>query len=231
MNFTNIRCEKRVYNKEYTYHQHEYGQFLFPLYGSMDIETLNVKVNLTPEHCFYLSPETNHLFRSPGDNEFLVLDIPKRVLPRGTNNMYVEMDNHWSSVRYLLLEETQSEMNTSSLTNLTNYITGKINTGTARSLEFIHKNFKQRLSIDMLAKIENYHPVYYSKWFKKETGKSVKSYLDELRLQEVKHLLLNSTLSITRIAEEINFENISSFTRWFVKNEGVSPYLYRELKK
>lgn len=231
MTFTHITCEKRIYNKEYTSHQHEYGQFLFPLYGSMDIETLNQKVNLTPEYCFYLSPEANHLFRSAEDNEFLVLDIPKHVLPRETNNMYVEMDTHWSSIRHLLLEETKNEICTSGLTNLTKYITGKINTGTPKSLEFIHKNFKQRLSIDVLAEIENYHPVYYSKWFKKETGKSVKSYLDELRLQEVKHLLLNSPWSITRIAGEINFDNVSSFTRWFVKNKGVSPQLYRELRK
>lgn len=226
-----IVCEKRIYTETVTSHHHTHGQFLFPLHGSMDLKTGNHKINLTPEHCFYLAPYTNHVFRSANQNEFLVLDIPLRMLPDSTSDMCEEMDAGWSAVRYLLMEEVKNTGNPAALGSLTNYIASKIKTVTPSSIEYIHKNFKQRLSLETLAQIENYHPGYYSKWFKNQTGKSVKEYINELRREEAKHMLTATDWSVTRIAGEMDFENISSFTRWFVKNESISPHVFRMLKK
>lgn len=227
-----VICEKRVYTETVTAHHHEHGQFLFPLYGSMDLKTINQQIKLTPDYCFYLAPYTDHVFHSAGRNAFLVLDIPERILPRNTSDMYEEMDNSWSAIRHLLLEETKNtNSNSVELGMLTSYVANKIKTDTPSSLEYIHKNFRQRLTIEKLASIENYHPVYYSKWFKNQTGQSVQTYINELRLKEAKQLLMKTDWKITRISGELDFENISSFTRWFVKNEGSSPYTYRELKK
>ena len=228
---TAIVCEKRIYTETVTSHSHTYGQFLFPLHGSMDLKTASHKINLTPEHCFYLAPSTDHVFRSADRNEFLVLDIPLRMLPGNTNDMYEEMDTGWSAVKYLLMEELRNNGSPAALGNLTNYIATKIKTVTPPSIEYINKNFKQQLSLETLAQIENYHPAYYSKWFKNQTGKSLKVYINELRLEEARYMLIVTGWSVTRIAGEMDFENISSFTRWFVKNEGVSPQVFRELKK
>lgn len=227
-----IICEKRVYTNITKSHHHEHGQFLFPLSGSMDLKTMNQQINLTPEYCFYLAPNTKHMFHSVDKNEFLVLDIPERILPRNTSDMYEEMDNSWFAIRHLLLEETSNaKSNTVELGMLTNYVANKIKTNTPASIGYIHKNFRQRLTIEKLASIENYHPVYYSKWFKNQTGQSVQTYINGLRLKEAKQLLMKTDWKIIRISAELDFENTSSFTRWFAKNEGISPYTYRELKK
>lgn len=156
---------------------------------------------------------------------FLVLDIPNSMLPTATRDMYVEMNGIWSSVKHLLIDETANN----ALVNLTSYIVSKLETATPKSIDYIHKNYKDRISIERLALEENYHPAYYSKWFKKQTGQSVKAYLDDLRLREAKRLLELSSWSITRIASEIGYDNISSFTRWFIKTEGLSPQIYKEL--
>lgn len=226
-----IVCEKRIYTETVTSHHHTHGQFLFPLHGSMDLKTAGHQVNLTPEYCFYLAPYTDHVFHSSEQNEFLVLDIPVRILPGSTNDMYEAMDAGWSAIKYLLTEEVKQASDSAALLNLTNYITNKLKTATPPSIEHINKNFKQRLSLEMLAQIENYHPAYYSKWFKNQTGKSVKEYINELRIEEARYMLIGTDWPITRIAGEMDFEIISSFTRWFVKNEGVSPHEFRNLKK
>lgn len=228
---TAIVCEKRIYNEVVTSHHHTHGQFLFPLHGSMDLKTDNHKINLTPEHCFYLAPYTDHVFHSADQNEFLVLDIPLRMLPGNTRDMYENMDESWSAVKYLLMEELKNAENPAALGNLTNYIANKIRTVTPPSIEYINKNFRHQLNLETLAQIENYHPSYYSKWFKKQTGKSVKEYINKLRREEAEYMLTVTDWSVTRIAGEMDFENISSFTRWFVKNTGVSPHIFRELKK
>lgn len=226
-----VTCEKRIYTETVTEHHHEHGQFLFPLSGSMNLKTMDQQIKLTPDYCFYLAPYTDHIFHSAGRNEFLVLDIPERMLPEQTDDMYTEMTDEWSAVKHLLAAEINRSDNASAIANLTNYITGKLKTEMPVSIDYINKNYKQRLTLETLAAIENYHPVYYSKWFKKETGKSVKVYINELRLNEAENMLTGTDWSITRIAAEMDFENISSFTRWFVKNKGMPPHIFKELKK
>lgn len=222
-----ITCEKRVYSNHVTSHFHEHGQLLFPLYGSMDLKTIEQQVKLTPDYVYYLAPNSKHTFHSTDQNEFLVLDIPNNMLPGETRDMYVEMNTHWASVKQLLMNETANN----AIANLTNYVVDKLDTSTPKSIDYIHKNYKDRISIERLAAEENYHPAYYSKWFKKQMGKSVKAYLDELRLSEAKRLLQFSSWTITRIAGEIGYDNVSSFTRWFIKVQGISPHAFKELKK
>lgn len=222
-----ITCEKRVYTDHVTSHFHEYGQLLFPLYGSMDLQTIEQEVKLTPDYVYYLAPNSKHTFHSRDQNEFLVLEIPNRMLHGETKDMYVEMNTQWASVKQLLMNETANN----AIANLTNYVVDKLDTSIPKSIDYIHKNYKDRVSIESLAAKENYHPAYYSKWFKKQTGQSVKAYLDELRLEEARRLLLYSSWSITRIAGEIGYDNVSSFTRWFIKAEGMSPHTFKELKK
>lgn len=226
-----ITCEKRYYSKEFNAHQHEYGQFLFPLQGSLEIKTNWQEINLTSDYCFYLPPKFDHTYRSMDRNEFLILDIPTHYLPDDTSNMYIQLDKQWASIRYLLLEETKSQEHTTSLADLTRYVTNKLHISKPPSIDYLHKHFKESITLETLAKIEHYHPVYYSTWFKKKTGKSLKDYITDLRLQEAKNLLNSTVWSMSRISEEVGFENSSSFTRWFVKIEGIPPQKYRLLNK
>lgn len=224
-----IICEKRTYHREFASHHHEFGQFLFPLQGSLDIKTKWQEINLNSEHCFYLPPKLEHDYRSMDRNEFLILDIPLLYLPEHTENMHLQLDNQWSAIRYLLLEEAKGQDSPSSLANLARYVVSKLQTSNPASIDYIHNHFKEPITLDTLAKIEHYHPVYYSSWFKKRTGKSVKNYVTELRLNEAKSLLVSTSWSMSRISEEVGFENSSSFTRWFRNSEGVAPQKYRIL--
>jgi AraC-like DNA-binding protein len=226
-----VICEKRSYSKEIQSHQHGFGQFLFPLQGSLEINTHWQEINLTSEYCFYLPPTFNHDFRSTVRNEFLILDIPTNFLLWDTESMYLRLDEQWTSIRFLLLEEVGNKNKESAaLRDLTRYVAHKLKSSTPASIEYIHNHYRESINLDTLAGIENYHPIYYSTWFKRKTGKSPKVYITELRLKEAKKLLLTSSWTISLISEEIGFENSSSFTRWFVKWEGMTPQKYRMIK-
>lgn len=230
MNTVNhVLCEKRSYTRVFTSHHHEFGQFLFPLRGSLDIQTKWQEITLNSDYCFYIPPKLEHNYRSEDRNEFLILDIPTHYLPEDTSDMYIRLDQQWNAIRYLLLEEAKSPENLSSLLNLTRYVTNKLQISKPPSIEYVHKHYKEQIKLETLAKIEHFHPVYYSAWFKKKTGKSPKAYISELRLKEAKHLLISTKWSMSEVSEELRFENSSSFTRWFVKWEGISPQKYRIL--
>ncbi|MBN8202180.1 helix-turn-helix domain-containing protein [Bacillus sp. NTK034] len=225
-----ITCEKRSYSREFHSHQHEFGQFLFPLQGSLDIETKWQEIKLDPDYCFYLPPGFDHNYRSMDRNEFLILDIPAPYLPEETSSMYIQLDQQWSSIRYLLLGEAGNQGDTSSLADLTRYVTSKLQVAKPPSIDYIHKHYKESIRLETLAQIEHYHPAYYSAWFKKKTGKSPKGYISDLRLKEAKHLLMSTSWSMSVISGELGFENSSSFTRWFTRSEGIAPQKYRILK-
>ncbi|WP_436374849.1 AraC family transcriptional regulator [Cytobacillus sp. BC1816] len=225
-----ITCEKRSYSREFHSHQHEFGQFLFPLQGSLDIQTKWQEIKLDPEYCFFLPQGVDHNYRSMDRNEFLVLDIPTAYLPEESSSMYIQLDQQWSSIRYLLLEEAENQGNTSSLADLTRYVASKLQIAKPPSIDYIHRHFKESIRLETLAQIEHYHPAYYSAWFKKKTGRSPKAYISDLRLKEAKHLLKSTSWSMSVISGELGFENSSSFTRWFNRCEGVAPQKYRILK-
>jgi AraC-like DNA-binding protein/quercetin dioxygenase-like cupin family protein len=225
-----VTCEKKSYSKEFRSHHHEFGQILFPLQGSLDIQTNVQEVTLNPDHCLYLPPKFDHHYRSIDRNEFLILEIPAHYLPVDTSSMYMQLNEQWASIRYLLLEEAESPENRTSLMSLARYVSTKLQQSHSPSVDYIHKHFKNPIRLETLAEIEHYHPAYYSAWFKKKHGMSPKAYISELRLKEAKHLLMSTGWSMSRISEEVGFENASSFTRWFVRCERISPQQYRMLK-
>ena len=71
-------------------------------------------------------------------------------------------------------------------------------------------------------------PDYMAKVFKKETGKRISDYLSEVRLQEAKCLLTDTTRSISDIASSLSYSNYSGFSRMFKSETGLSPAEYRK---
>ncbi|MGL5513630.1 MAG: helix-turn-helix domain-containing protein, partial [Sporomusa sp.] len=71
-------------------------------------------------------------------------------------------------------------------------------------------------------------PSYFSKIFKKETGHNFNTYLNMLRIEKSKKLLLYDNLKLISIASLVGFEDQSYFTKVFKRVTGVSPHQYRK---
>lgn len=97
-------------------------------------------------------------------------------------------------------------------------------------IDYIEHHYKEELKIETMAKIFHYSSNYLGKQFKKETGKSFNSFLDELRLKEAEKLLKNSELKIYEIAQITGFHDPDYFTAKFRKYIGLSPKDYRAIK-
>ncbi|GAE28390.1 transcriptional regulator [Halalkalibacter wakoensis JCM 9140] len=230
MELSHVICEKRTYSKQYDTHDHAYGQLLFPLQGGMEIKLTERNIHLEEKYGFFLPPGCLHTFRATSRNEFLIVDLPKYVLtPEQQDEMYFELTEQWTAIRFLLLEELQNTgASSTDLTYLGRYISKKLQKKVARSIQYIHEHFPSKLTIEQLSQMENYHPAYYSIWFKKQTGMSPATYIQHVRLDEAKRLLTETSSSITTISNEVGFDYPSSFTRAFIRYEGISPQMYRK---
>lgn len=72
-------------------------------------------------------------------------------------------------------------------------------------------------------------PAYFSRLFKEETGESFTVYLNRVRIERSKELLLHQNLRLADIAQLVGFEDQSYFTKVFKKIVGMPPLRYRAL--
>lgn len=101
-----------------------------------------------------------------------------------------------------------------------NYMINKI-------LQYIHVNIENHLSLDMLARNLNISLGYTSDCFKKHMGISVMKYVQKIKIDRAKNLLLSTDMSILYIGILLGFYDQSHFCRAFKSIVGVSPTMYR----
>ena len=85
-----------------------------------------------------------------------------------------------------------------------------------------------KISIQDIAEDLGVSPSYLSRIFKRKVGLSPHEFLLYRRLERAKILLLNTQLSIERIAEESGFNSHSHLTRYFSDYMGMPPSKYRK---
>jgi signal transduction histidine kinase/ligand-binding sensor domain-containing protein/DNA-binding response OmpR family regulator len=85
-----------------------------------------------------------------------------------------------------------------------------------------------KLSIDELSKTLGTSRTQLHRKIKTLTNMSVTNYINHIRIEKAKYLLLNTTLNSNEIAYEVGFESSSYFSRIFKKELEISPISYRE---
>jgi AraC-like DNA-binding protein len=97
-----------------------------------------------------------------------------------------------------------------------------------RVLEYIHANYKQKITIENMAKQVNLSPFHFSRFFKTVSGKTLVDYINEYRIDQSSHLLISSNDKITDIAFECGVPNFSYFIKLFRRFKGCTPSEYRK---
>ena len=72
---------------------------------------------------------------------------------------------------------------------------------------------------------------YFSQLFKEIIGDSFSTYLETMRLEKSKELLLGNKLTIEQIASAVGYNNSSTYRRAFKRVVGISPSTYKEKKE
>lgn len=96
-------------------------------------------------------------------------------------------------------------------------------------IQFIDKNYANKIYLDELASIIKYNKFQLCKYFKTLTGGTVVEYINFVRLQHASDLLLNSQKSVSEIAFDCGFSSLQYFNKIFKQNLGCSPSKYKNL--
>lgn len=98
-----------------------------------------------------------------------------------------------------------------------------------KMLQYIHINIENHLSLEKLAKDLNISVGYASDCFKKSMGVSIMRYVQKIKIDRAKNLLLSTDKSILYIGILLGFYDQSHFSRTFKAIVGISPTAYRNI--
>jgi AraC-like DNA-binding protein len=105
---------------------------------------------------------------------------------------------------------------------------GLIDRRIRRSVELMHSQLDQELSLRDLAAASYLSPFHFARLFKKLTGVTPHSYLATIRTNKAQLLLAESELSITEIGMRVGYLSASHFTKAFRLATGTTPREFRK---
>ncbi|WP_313581780.1 AraC family transcriptional regulator [Chishuiella sp.] len=100
----------------------------------------------------------------------------------------------------------------------------------AKALQHIHKYLREpeMLSVSYIANKFNVSVSTLGIYFKKDTGMSVKKYIEECKRLAIQKLIIEEEYSFSEIAHQFGFTDESHFSKWFKKKCGINPTTYKE---
>ena len=94
--------------------------------------------------------------------------------------------------------------------------------------EYILEHFSDpKLALRSIAAQFGLTETYLSQLFKEQTGLNYSAFLEEHRIEQARHLLERSELSVSQVAGRVGYQTNSTFYRAFRRIHGASPTAYR----
>lgn len=94
-------------------------------------------------------------------------------------------------------------------------------------MEYISGHLYEKISVKALAKITGLHENYLSRLFRRETGTTLQSYIQNKKLEQAEYLLKYTDEDIAEIASSLSFSSQSYFIQVFKRKNEKTPREYR----
>ncbi|MEI3606160.1 bifunctional transcriptional activator/DNA repair enzyme AdaA [Pseudogracilibacillus sp. SE30717A] len=95
------------------------------------------------------------------------------------------------------------------------------------TMRLIKNNYIQNMSLHDIASNVGVSRFHLNRIFKERTGCTPRMYLEKVRVDKAKELLLTTEYNSTQIGYQIGYQSISSFYNAFKRNTGFSPSQFR----
>jgi len=106
----------------------------------------------------------------------------------------------------------------------TNYSSRRVE----KAFEYLNQNFDKQVTLAEVSRLAGMTEVSFSRFFKNRSGKTFIDSLNDIRMGHASRMLIDTTQSISEIAYNCGFNNISNFNRIFKKKKNCTPKEFRE---
>ncbi len=234
-------------------HLHNKLELLFCLEGELEVTCGKHKKQLKANDFALIMPYTVHSYQSAKQSKVLIITVLKENLPLFHQYFSIEPVNPYleniidSDIDYITKKLTSPTRHSLTFEQLIGYIyvilsfvfnEMKFNPEEKKGisdllpnvLNYIEKNFQNEISLESIAFNIGVNSSYLSRIFSDKIGYSVTKYINEVRVDYAKSMLLSTDSSITDIAFNSGFKSIRTFNRVFLEHTNFTPKEYRTNK-
>lgn len=93
--------------------------------------------------------------------------------------------------------------------------------------EYVNEHYANEISLSEMANALHLNYTYLSSYFKQRTQENLTSYINRVRTDKAKDLLLDPSLSVSEISRLTGFSDHNYFSKVFKKMTGMTPVEYR----
>ncbi len=99
-----------------------------------------------------------------------------------------------------------------------------------QAIRYMQEHYMEDIDIGVLASEMGFHSAYLTRLFGRYVGISPLKYLTNIRIQEAKRLLLDTSLPISAVGEQVGYPDQFHFSKTFRKATGENPSAFRKNK-
>ena len=99
------------------------------------------------------------------------------------------------------------------------------------AIRYLNEHYMEDIDISLMASELGFHSAYLTRLFGRYAGVTPLKYLTNLRIQEAKRLLLDTSLPISVVGERVGYPDQFHFSKTFRKATGVNPSAFRKQDK
>jgi len=96
-----------------------------------------------------------------------------------------------------------------------------------RVTDWVHRHLSGPLGVTEAAQVAHVSPAAFSRFFRRETGKTWSTYINDVRCSEASVMLRQTGEPVARVAEACGYLTLSHFNREFRARFGVAPRMHR----
>ncbi len=238
-------------------HTHDFYQLMYISSGEGTVIVAKEKLQVKPGDVIFIAPNVEHgvdVFQSSMTTYEIKFGIFNKELDdiaRNVGVLYYEEDNRIKNLILKIIDECtecypyykksvenfifqiiiyltrQKSFRADSPETIN--ISNEHNSSIASKIKtYIDFNYLKKVSLVELADKFCVSKSHLCREFTKNFGMSPIKYLNNLRMEKAKELLSISDYSICEIAYCVGFNDIHYFSRYFNKQEGISPAAYRK---
>ncbi len=215
----------------------DYYDFTFVTSGSITYEANGKKYTLKRNDAIFLKPQSTRAryesdgpvsfvsfnFKAAAGFDFPFDDYMENCITRDIRNL-ISVFPHSHLMGYYHSKEK--------IANILNYILLELsdslkipsnNMYVTKIINYIDQNITKNISLSSISDYVNITKEYACSVFKKETGKSIISYMNEKKIRLAKDLISTNEMSLKDVAEYLGYKNYNYFSRLFRKYFDISP--------
>ncbi len=250
---------RRKQLKNYDLHWHDCFEIELMLRGSA-VQILNgQRYEMMPGDIYLLNPTDFHSIQTDGavvynimfSEEMLDEEVLQKILSVDKNIIFRLSQRELHTTEFMISQmlyefENETVYSDSVIKNLMeclfimilrkcdlsgNRKNSSENDAIRKSVLYLHSRFRENPTLAQVASIAGLNKNYFSGLFHETTGKTYKEYLNSLKLEHAKKLVLTSNIPVTQICFASGFNSLTNFLRVFKEAYNISPTAMRRRKK